>query len=352
MAEILGLTITDHPFMRLKPQYMNGVAARLMVEGWQKHLHYRNPENWPQKMRDEWGNDRGATAGKISQDRSIQAFRRIKRALGRFKPDFICLIHRDIHETWGSYGRPRYWIYAHEKAEVKLWRQGPVFKENYFNENSEKVDTLLGHREAALYLITHLQNMGFDPQYLMEPVPPQVFGHNYLSAAVHLDWDKREYKTPILGLAVDPFGFNRIRTGESLSEWDNSQPRPQNPQEAFALGRAIAQIFRASPWRVALVSSNNWSHTNDSAGSLGRITPDGDADAIRYEQYKNNEWVRWEDPGNWTYEEMEDHAQWEYLVLMVLLGAMKELGARVTWSDFDPHWCFNDNIVNSLFEVK
>ena len=209
MAEMLGLTITDHPLMRLKHTQMTGVGARLMAGGREKHLQYRNPENWPKKMREEWGNDRGATAGKISQDHQIQCFRRIKRELDSFHPDFILLIHRDIHETWSQNGRPRYWINAHEKVQTKLWREN-----NYFDENPEKVDTLLGHRKGALYLVQHLQNMGFDPQYLMEPVHSNGVGHNFCSAAIHLDWDKREFRTPILGLAVDPFGFNRIRTSE------------------------------------------------------------------------------------------------------------------------------------------
>jgi hypothetical protein len=137
-----------------------------------------------------------------------------------------------------------------------------------------------------------------------------------------------------------------------LSEWDRGMPRPLNPQEAFGLGRAIARIFRPSPWRVALVATLDWSHTNDSAGSRGRFHPDMEADLRRHEEYKNNQWVRWEDEGNWTYEQMEDHAQWEFLVLFILCGAMKELGARVTYSDLEPHYIFNENFANAIFEVK
>ena len=353
MAEILGLTISDHPLMRFKHTSMNWVAATCMEQGWENHLQYRNPDNWPKLMRDEWGDDRGAAAGKDSQENQIRNFRRIKQELDAFNPDLILLIHRDVHETWGKYGRPRYWINAHESAEVKLWTAGSYSSDgNYFDENPDRVDTLLGHREAALHLIGRLQNAGFDPSYLMEPVHPNGLGHNFHSAAVHLDWDQRQYQTPILGLAVDPFGFNRIRTMESLSEWDQSQPRPFNPQESFALGRAIARVFRDSPWRVAIVSAISWSHMNDSAGSLGRIHPDHEADARRYQEWQENRWERWEDEGNWTYQEMEDHAQWEFLVLFILCGAMKELGAKVTYSDFEPHWAFNDNMVNSIFQVK
>ena len=340
MAEILGLGVTDMPFMRRKHTAISGVVQHLIVQGWEKHLQYRDPKNWPKPVQQEWGTDQAATVAKAVQDRQIQLFRRLKQELDSFGPDFIVMIHRDIHETWENYGRPRYWISAHEKVQMKLWHEVPIagIKGNYFDEDPERVDTLLGHREAALYLIRHLLDMGFNPAYLMEPV--------------HLDWDKREYKTPIVPFAVDPFGFNRFRSTESLSEWDKSQPRPLNPQEAFALGRAMARILRSSPWRVALVAGVNWSHLNDSAGSLGRIHPDVEADNKRFEEWKNHLWVRWEDEGNWTYEEMEDHAQWELLVTFILCGAMKELGSRITFTESAFHWPFNDDLCTTIFEVR
>lgn len=49
---------------------------------------------------------------------------------------------------------------------------------------------------------------------------------------------------------------------------------------------------------------------------------------------------------------MEQHAQWELLVTIVLAGAMTELKAGVRHADFCPTWVCNDNFVTTIFEVR
>ena len=73
---------------------------------------------------------------------------------------------------------------------------------------------------------------------------PLGLGHNALAGVVHLDWDRREFKTPFIPMGVDPFGFLRTRNNEGLSPWNRDLLRPLLPREAFALGRQIARVFR------------------------------------------------------------------------------------------------------------
>jgi hypothetical protein len=171
-----------------------------------------------------------------------------------------------------------------------------------------------------------------------------------LATLLHLDWDKRELKTPLVPFAGDPFGFLRTRNAEGLSPWIKENPRPLLPKEAFALGRAIARTYRESPWRVALIAGVDWSHANDSGWERERIHPDVQADLRRYEEWKANKFTSWAE--DWTFEEMEEHAQWELLVTIILAGAMTELGSRMVSSDFQAGWTFNDNFVTTLFEAK
>jgi len=349
MAEVLGLTVSDFPYLRMKPQYMANVVLGNMGRGWADKPHLRDPKNWPQPMQVDWGRDQGLAAAKQAQDHQHQQFRKLREALDAFSPDFMLFLYRDRGETFRNFALPRYWIQAHDKVEAKLFQIHGI-RENYFEEDPDRVDTLWGHREAALYLTRQLQDAGFNPLHTLESMHPNGLGHNALATTVHLDWDKCEFKTPILPLAIDPFGFLRTRGNEGLSVWDPTAPRPLTPAEAFDLGRTIGKLLRSSPWRVAMVAGVDWSHANDTCAEKGRIHPDIDADQKRFEEWKNNDFAKWGE--GWTFEEMEEHAQWELLVTIVLAGAMTELGAKVRYSDFHPTWLFNDDFVTTIFEVR
>ena len=49
---------------------------------------------------------------------------------------------------------------------------------------------------------------------------------------------------------------------------------------------------------------------------------------------------------------MEQHAQWELLISMILGGAMMEIGAKVTYADMQAHWILNSTAVTTIFEPK
>ena len=350
MAEVLGLSVSDYPIIHEPPRYMAARLARLVESGWAEKPHLQDTKNWPEAMREEWGNDKGEAAGARAQERQVAQYRRLRVALDDFAPDFMLLMYREHTDVFGSYARSPYTIQAHEKLSVKIFDRRE--RGNVFGEDPDRVDVLRGHPEGALHLVRALQDRGFNPLYTLEPLIPDAGRprHSLLAAALHLDWDRREFKTPIVPMGFDPFGFLRTRTERGLSPWDRGLPRPLLPSEAFELGRGIAQAFRASPWRVALVAGVDWSHNDDSASEFERIHPDIDADRRRFEQWKNNEFRNW--GRDWTFEEMEKHAQWELLIAIVLAGAMTELDARVVHADFSPNYVVNANFVTTIFEVK
>ena len=363
MAQILGLTVADKPTLRVHPHWMAAPIIRMIEHGWNDKPHFKDPKNWPQPMQEEWGNDQGATAGAATQAHEIEQFRRLRTALDDFKPDFMVVLYREHTDVFGNYARFQYNIQAHEGLTVRLF-QPFGRRDNLLGEDPDRVDTLPGHPEGAMHLIRALQDRGLNPFYTLEPysggAPGQQHSpaqqqpvggrHNLLSISVHLDWERREFKTPIVPVGFDPFGFCRTRNDEGLSPWDRTLPRPLLPKEAFELGRAIAQVYRASPWRVALVAGVDWSHSNNSGWEHGRIHPDIEADRWRYEEWKGNQFDQWGD--SWSFDDMEEHAQWEMLVVIVLAGAMSEIGARVQYSDLSTNWCFNENFVTSIFEVQ
>jgi len=51
----------------------------------------RDPANWPEPMRKEWGDDEGITSHKAHKARVFDAFRKIRAEIDAFKPDFILI---------------------------------------------------------------------------------------------------------------------------------------------------------------------------------------------------------------------------------------------------------------------
>ena len=350
MAAILGLSVSHHPFTRFKPHLMPSVLIGNIENGWKEKHHLKDPKNWPEPMREEWGMDRGSTVGKRAQDHQIEVIRKLKVALDEFRPDFMVCIHRDQLGGRESADRPQYWIQAHEKADVQFYQLGNR-RENYFDEDPDRPDTVLGHREGGLYLAEGLRKAGLNPRVFDQPTSSAGLGSHALAGIFHLDWDKREFKTPVVPLSVDPWGFGRRRNNEGLSPWDRGNPNPPlTPKEGFELGGHMARIYKDSPWRVALVASTAWAGAHGSAFEDERIQSDIEADEKLYDEWRNNRFTAWGD--RFTWEEFERHGQWELLSTIILAGAMTEIGAEVEWSDFTSHYVLNSSWVSTVFGVK
>jgi hypothetical protein len=328
---------------------LTGVLAGNLARGWQTKPHLKDPKNWPKAAQEEWGSDQGATTGKIVQQQQIEQFKKVRAALDEFKPDLMVIMYRDLGEVFRNFAKPTFYIHAQDKYPIKTFQ---IFgnRENYFEEDPDRLDAIPGHKEGALYLARRLQDMDFDPTYAPESMMPDVLGHNCRALILHLDWERREFKTPVVPIGIDPFGFLRTRNNEGMSAWDPKLPGPLSPRRGFALGRAMAKAFKESPWRVAIVAGGSWSHANDSGWEFERVVPDIEADKRRFEEWKGNKFDKWGETITW--EEMEKHAQWELLPSIVLAGAMTEVGAKVKYADFCAYNILNSSWITTVFEPK
>jgi hypothetical protein len=306
----------------------------------------KNPAVWPAPMREQWGSDDGAAAGAAARTRQVEQFRKLRVALDDFQPDFILIWAKDGRESLKDFALPPYWIQAHDQVDYKPYTSLGR-KENIFGEDGDKAVTLPGHPEGARYLVKGLAEAGFDPTYSLMPMHPNGLAHTFTGLTVHLDWDQRRLSTPIVPVSVDPFG-PRQRGPDGLSPINPSDPRPISPARAFEVGRATARILRSSPWRVALVAGAGWSHANNTSWERFWLHPAMEPDRRRHEEWANNGFTSW---GNFTYDELEEHGQWELLCWIMLAGAMTEIGAKVRHSDFQEGWIFNSNWVNTIFTV-
>jgi hypothetical protein len=356
MGEILGLTISDFPFHRFKPHYEVGVIQGNQARGWTDNPELNDSKNWRPEMQQLWGDDQGWSAGIKLQDSQIDQFRKVRAALEKFRPDAIAFVFRDLGETWGPANdpanpRPKYWLHLHDDKELPLYT---LFgnRENYFEEDPDKRETIKFHREATQLLIDALKKGApVAPDVATEVKSPNGMGHNFLAGVVHTDWDKREYATPVIAIGVDPFGFGRTRNNEGLSPWDKNAEPPLTAKQAFGVGQTLAKAIKASPYRIALIADCDWSHANDHARTDFIIHPDVHEDRKRFEEWRKGEFTQWGD--NWTFEQMEEHAQWQMLCTIVLAGAMTEVGAKIEYTHFqEDTWIFNDGMVTTIFDAK
>lgn len=334
---------------------MGNILKGLMRDLWREFPDNRDPGKWPNPMRRDWADDQGLSTGAKAQEHQIAQFRMLRAALDEFRPDCIVMLYRDMGEPWsagtgepGSF-RPKYWVHVQEFVRIRPFQ--PFGNgANYWGADPATETMVPLHPDAAEYMLRQLTRAGRDPSACteIENRAKLGLGHNCVAGIIHLDWDRRRFDTPIVPVAVDPFGFNRSRTTEGLSAWDKTQVPPLTPREAFELGRQIARVFGESRWRVALVASNGWSSSQNTWRGKGALHPVHPADQTRFAQWENGQIGDWGE--NWTFDEMEENAQWEMTISIILAGAMTEIGAHVRYADLATNWILNADWVTTIFE--
>jgi len=342
VGKLLGLGISDFPFLRFEGPF-TGVLKNALASPRMKP-EMKDPSNWPEPMRREWANDEGLAASEPVRQRQVDNLRRVRTALDDFKPDFIVMLAKDHMETLQKFALPPYWIGAWEGFEMKPFSMRP---QNVFGEDQDRVVKVQGHPEGAFTLVRALQKAEMYPTYALQSMHPNGITHTFCGAITHLDWDKRRFADRIVPIPIDPFG-PRERAPEGLGPIARDMPMPLPSERAFRMGQVIAKAIRQSNYNVAFVAATGWSHTQNTSWERGWVHPDMEGDAARYDEWCDNRFDRWQ---HFSYEDMEEHGQWEHICWIVLAGAISEAGAKVEYSDFQANWCFNQNMVNTVFTV-
>src|SRR4030095_10415889 len=78
MAEILGIGATHYPPGMVPEEYKPWPLARMLETDRRIPERLRDPANWPEPMRNEWGDDQGITSHKVHKARIFDAFRKIR----------------------------------------------------------------------------------------------------------------------------------------------------------------------------------------------------------------------------------------------------------------------------------
>jgi hypothetical protein len=135
MGEILGIGLTHFPPLTGKDEQMGWILKRALQDPTLPE-QYRRPEGWPEPMRQEYGTDEGKAAAARHREAHATHFRKAKRLLDDFTPDFVVIWGDDQYENFKEDIIPPFCLMAYEAFELKPWEdsRGP----NFWDEPKDK----------------------------------------------------------------------------------------------------------------------------------------------------------------------------------------------------------------------
>lgn len=344
MAEILGLGLTHYSGLRFTDADMS-IFLRKTLEGSRVPVPMKDPANWPEAMRTEWGNDQGLAAATVHRARHWAAFDAIRAELDQFAPDFIVMWGDDQYENFVEDVVPPFCIYVLDRIESKPFAADPHQPEggNPWGENADTTFVHRGHPEGAAYLAGELGTHGLDVPYAYRLRYHRGLAHAFINTLMFLDHDRRGFDHPLVPFHVNCYGGDLIRTqgGHLAPGAAGEVPDPPAPsaRACFELGRTVARVFAESPYRVALMASSSWSHAFLTAKNSW-IYPDHESDRRRLEELRAGEYAGWRELSS---DEIESAGQHEFRNWICLAGAMSEIGARVEIIDYMESYVMNSN---------
>jgi len=345
MAEILGVGATHYPPGLVPDEYKPWPLVR-MLQSDRIPAHMKDPANWPEPMRLEWGEDEGITSHKAHRAQIFDAFRHIRKEIDAFKPDFILIWGDDQYENFREDIIPPFCVLAYDQFQFKPFhRLGG--RPNIWGEPEDKVFTSPGHHEAGRYLTRGLLEEGIDMAYAYQPLHGDGLGHAFANTLLFLDLDRQGFDYPVLPVSVNCYGRNVIRMrGGASAHADEPDPPSPSPRRCFEVGQATARVLKESPWRIVLMASSSWSHAFLTEKNFWAY-PDLEADRALLAHLKTGEYSKWKDV---KLDDVEQSGQQEVLNWFCLVGAMAELERRVEILEWAETWIFNAPKCMALFK--
>jgi hypothetical protein len=297
-------------------------------------------------MQAEWGDDEGRAAAPKHREAFVRHLRAIREQVDLFNPDFIVMWGDDQYENFKEDIVPPFCVYAYDDLDIYPYRPrrdrlAPAAARaddpsgmneappNAWGDGADTKITIRGKRDAAKFLVRGLMERDFDIAYAYEPLHYDGLSHAFLNGAMYLDYDRKGLDVPIIPIAVNCYGSRvlvnrggRYPIGHFTNPEGDLDPPGPSPKRCMALGAGIADVLRASPWRVALVASSSWSHAFLTP-KHHFLYPDVEEDRKLYDALARGDFDYWRAVSG---DEVVDRGQQEVLNWWCLMGAMERLG--------------------------
>jgi hypothetical protein len=314
----------------------------------------KDPANWSAPMRAEWGADTGVASATQHRKLLVENLSRCRDALDEFSPDVVVVWGDDQYENFREEVIPPFCVLAYDDVDVSPFEvMTRLGSPNAWGLPEDTTITLHGDAEGARRLADGLIGRGFDVAYSYQKRSGAPFPHAILNTQLFLDYPNAgsRFDYRIIPITVNCYGQHAIARRGGLARFaaiadERLDPSGPTPARCFALGRAIAQAFRDTDLRVALVASSSWSHAF-LTDKTWHITPDTEADLRLYDLFAAGDYAKWKET---TTAEIVDSGQHEMLNWFCLTGAADELGLDLTWSELVVTDVFNSNKCFAAFE--
>src|SRR4051794_20721221 len=160
MADVLGLGLSHHPGFMAPDERMADILRR-NLERPDVPDAWKNRGNWPEAMREEYGEDGGAAAAAEHRDSFVKGVRKLRDALDNFNPDFIVVFGDDQYENFREDVVPSFCVYAYDDIDMtpymprRAGQEAPAAippSNNPWGEPSDMVLKIKTNKTAAKYL--------------------------------------------------------------------------------------------------------------------------------------------------------------------------------------------------------
>lgn len=328
MGEILGLGISHYPGFAYSDRTMGARLTQTLTSP-RVPNELKNPANWSETMRTEWGDDEGATFAAQHRMEFRDGARKVRAALDEFAPDAVVIFGDDQYENFKEDIVPPFAVSLAPEFRDKPFVHGRpgIADTNVWDLPRDHEFVFAGHPRIGADLVSGLIDEGFDIPYSYRQHHIDGLSHAFMYTLLYLDYERTGWPYPIVPFAVNAYGSSVIRSkGSNAHLFEdmpaNFDPPAPMPWRCFDLGRAIARFAQSSDYKIALVGSSSWSHAFLTAKN-SYLYPDIEADRLRFQQLRDGESEKWR---SLTHAELQASGQHELLNWIPLAGAMTELG--------------------------
>ena len=348
MAEILGLGLTHSPSLIRPDEDGESSLKRTLRTNDNVPAEMKNPSNWPEPMRVEYGEDEGYASAVRLRERMVAGFRKLRKELDEFNPDFVVIWGDDQYENFREDIIPPFCVLAYDEFECKPFgEEGHATRRNVWDEPAGTTFKYKGHKEGARALVSGMIDRGVDMSYAYQPLHEPGLGHAILNTILYLDYDRQGFDYPVVPMLVNCYGSRVIRNkGGSVEHSPDPDPPGPSPKRCMQIGAAAAQAIKESPYRVALIASSSWSHAFLTEKHWW-LYPDIESDRARFAEMKDGDYQAW---ARISTAQIEDAGQQELLNWACLVGAVDELGYKADIVDWYETYIFNSTKCLAVFK--